>query len=82
MLSRVCVTRFLKGYEIIRSHIGFTQECKVVVKLEGIHPSIRLVFWVGFEAPSLVGPTKFDTTRKHDMNLTRFLRVWVEYNRV
>ena len=29
-----------------------------------------------------LGLAKFDTTREHDTNLTRFLRVWVEYNRV
>ena len=29
-----------------------------------------------------VGLAKFDTTREHDTNPTRFLRVWVEYNRV
>ena len=26
--------RFLKGYEMIQSHIGSTQECGVVLKLE------------------------------------------------
>ena len=26
--------RFLKGYEMIRSHIGSTQECGTVLKLE------------------------------------------------
>ena len=35
------------------------------------------------EIPSLLlGLAKFDTTREHDTNPTRFLRVWVEYNRV
>ena len=29
-----------------------------------------------------VGLTKFDTTGEHDTNLTRFLRIYVEYNRV
>ena len=29
-----------------------------------------------------LGLTKFDTTRKQNTNPTRFLRVWVEYNRV
>ena len=29
-----------------------------------------------------IGPAKFDTTRAHDTNPTRFLRVLVEYNRV
>ena len=36
--------RFLKGYEMIRSHIGSTKECGVVLKLERFSP-IRLVFW-------------------------------------
>ena len=31
---------------------------------------------------SYLGAVKFDTTHEHDMNLTRFLRVLVEYNRV
>ena len=29
-----------------------------------------------------LGLIKFDTTHDHDTNLTRFLWVWVEYNRV
>ena len=29
-----------------------------------------------------LGLTKFDSIREHDTNQTRFLRVWVEYNRV
>ena len=29
-----------------------------------------------------IGLIKFDTTCEHDTNPTRFLRVWVEYNRV
>ena len=29
-----------------------------------------------------VGLAKFDTTREHDTNPTRFWWVWVEYNRV
>ena len=36
---------------------------------------------VGFEE-SMVGLVKFDLTREHDTNPTRFLWVWVEYNRV
>ena len=30
----------------------------------------------------MIGSANFDTTREHDMNPTRLLRVWVEYYRV
>ena len=29
-----------------------------------------------------VGLVKFDTICEHDMNLTQFLRVWIEYIRI
>ena len=50
--------RFLKGYGMIQSHIGYTQECGVVLKLERFsHLSGRsfgLGSPIGFEAISLI----------------------------
>ena len=50
--------RYLKGYAIIRSHIGFTQKCGVVLKLERFShlsgQSFGLSFLIGLEALLLV----------------------------
>ena len=50
--------RFLKGNGMIRSHIGSTQECGVVLKLQSFShlsgQSLRLGFWIGLEALLLV----------------------------
>ena len=50
--------RFLKGYGMIRSHIGSTKECGVVLKLERFShlsgQSFGLGSLIGLEALSLV----------------------------
>ena len=56
-MSRIDV-RFLKGFEIIRSHINSTQECGMVFKLKRFahlsDQSFGLDSPIGFEALSLV----------------------------
>ena len=50
--------RFLKGYGMIQSHIGSTQECEVVLKFERFSylsgRSFELGSPIGLEALSLV----------------------------
>ena len=43
--------RFLKGYEMIQSHIGSTQECGAILKLERFSNLSDLYFGLG----SLIG---------------------------
>ena len=40
--------RFLKGYRMIRSHIGSTQECGVVLKFESFFHLLGWSFGLGF----------------------------------
>ena len=50
--------QFLKGYGIIQSHIGSTQECEVILKLEKFSHlsgwSFGLGYLIGLEDLSLV----------------------------
>ena len=47
-----------------------------------VGPPLRMLMGIFLYAWAKVGLVKFDTTREHDTNLTRFWWVWVEYNRV